>query len=884
MLRKSRISAAIAFALASAAAIPSVYAEEAQSVAAEEAQGVEKLQKIKVTGSRISRVEVETAQPIQVMSKADIERSGLTSVGDILQRIPAISGQAQSTSVNNGGNGTVTVNLRGLGTQRTLVLVNGRRMVYGGSGANSSVDLNTIPVAIIERVEILKNGASSIYGADAVGGVVNIITKSGFDGVELNAQVGQTSKSDAEVHDVSIVAGGSTDVSNYVFSAGLVEEKEAMAGNRSFSNVDYEHDGEGGKFVGGSSRVPWGFFRTSQGVLTKGPEGSATLRPYDSVADAYNYAPANYLKTPSKRWYTSFFGDRSLGQLGVLGETRFFSEASYLNRQSDYLLAASPLAARTDGLGAISKDNIFNTTGEDIVDWRYWTIEAGGRNREFDSSTSRLVLGFDGQLENSWTWDTAFVYGKTKTTESEQNVFMKDRINNAIGATSADGKQCLDSGGKVIAGCVPWNLFGNGGLSQEAIKSASFTRNDNGSNEQQSLEFNLSGDLLEWQAGTIGFAAGYQVRKESGETNPDALVSLKNATGNAEAPTKGSYDVTSLYGEVIIPLLADKPFVESLEASISSRYDNYSSFGDNIAMGYSITYRPYSDLMLRGTYSDVFRAPTIADLYSGKTQSFDVLTDPTGQDDDAQKPVYYGGNGGLKPEQGYSTSLGAVYSPSYIDNASLTVDLWSVKLDDVIDVVDPQYMLDQCFSSGQFCDKIDRAPDGKILGIDATYDNLSSLETNGIDFNVKYAYDLDFAMLAANWENSYLKKYEVTQPNGETLDYAGTFVSDQIGNYSKWRSTMSLDLFNEKMGGSWSARYIKGVTYTADDVDFNVPSMVYHDLNARYQATSALRLTAGVNNVFDKTPPLILNALSANTDTVTYDVLGRAYYLKANYK
>lgn len=875
MLRKSRISAAIAFALASLAAAPSVSAEEGQNV--------EKLQKIKVTGSRISRVDVETAQPVQVMSKADIERSGLTSVGDILQRIPAISGQAQSTSVNNGGNGTVTVNLRGLGTQRTLVLVNGRRMVYGGSGANSSVDLNTIPVAIIERVEILKNGASSIYGADAVGGVVNIITKTGFDGFELNGQIGQTSKSDAEAHDVNMVAGGSTDVSNYVFSAGLVEEKEAMAGARSFSNVDYEHDGAGGQYIGGSSRVPWGYFKTSQGVLTKGPEGSATLRPYDSVADSYNYAPANYLKTPSKRWYTSFFGDRSLGQLGVLGETRFFSEASYLNRQSDYLLAATPLASGTDGLNPISKDNAFNTTGEDISDWRYRTIEAGGRNRMFDSSTSRLVLGFDGQLENSWTWDTAFVYGKTKTTESEQNVFMKDRINNAIGATSADGKQCLDSGGKVIAGCVPWNLFG-GGLSQEALKYASFTRNDNGSNEQQSLEFNLSGDLLEWQAGTIGFATGYQVRKESGETNPDALVSLGNATGNAETATKGSYDVNSLYGELIVPLLSDKPFVESLEASVSSRYDNYSSFGDNIAMGYSITYRPYSDLMLRGTYSDVFRAPTISDLYSGKSQSFDPLTDPTGQDDDPQKPVYYGGNSELKPEQGYSTSLGAVYSPSYIENASLTVDLWSVKLDDVIDVVNPQYMLDQCFSSGQFCDKIDRAPDGKIMGIDATYANLNSLETNGVDFNVKYAYDFDFAMLAANWENSYLKKYEVTQPNGETLDYAGSFVSDQIGNYSKWRSTMSLDLFNEKVGGSWSARYIKGVTYTDSDIDFKVPSMVYHDLNARYQVTNELRLTAGINNVFDKTPPLILNALSANTDTVTYDVLGRTYYLRANYK
>ncbi len=170
------------------------------------------------------------------------------------------------------------------------------------------------------------------------------------------------------------------------------------------------------------------------------------------------------------------------------------------------------------------------------------------------------------------------------------------------------------------------------------------------------------------------------------------------------------------------------------------------------------------------------------------------------------------------------------------------------------------------------------------MGIDATYANLNSLETNGIDFNVKYAYDFDFAMLAANWENSYLKKYEVTQPNGETLDYAGSFVSDQIGNYSKWRSTMSLDLFNEKVGGSWSARYIKGVTYTDSDIDFKVPSMVYHDLNARYQVTNELRLTAGINNVFDKTPPLILNALSANTDTVTYDVLGRTYYLRANYK
>ena len=872
--KNTALSVAVSLALGSLSVAPIVaYAEEE----------VEKLQKMKVTGSRISRVEMEEAEPVQVLSSDYIENTGLVSLGDVLNQIPGVGGTVQSSSVNNGSDGAATVNLRGLEAKRTLVLVNGRRMVNGGTGANASVDLNMIPTAMVERIEVLKNGASSVYGSDAVAGVVNIITKQDYEGFEVNVKQGATSKGDGQVTDVSVLAGSSSDRGNITFSAGYSEEKKIMAGNRGFANTDIQHDGQGGTYVGGSSATPWGYYDGK----TFGPEGSNSLRDFSAPDDLYNYAPDNYLKRPSERMYLATQGNYLVAENDILGPVTASFEALYSNSKSNYLLAAEPIFGAFQGYSPISADNEFNPTGADITDWRRRMVETGGRNRSFESDTARFVFALDGEFSNGWMWDTSFNWGKTKTNQLESNVFMKDRVSNAVGA-SANG-QCLDSAGTVIAGCVPMNVFGE--VSQAALDYATFTRQDSGYNQQQIFDFNVTGDLFEHEMGTVAFAAGYQTRTEKGGSQPDALVVLGNASGNAESPTEGSYSVDSFYGELLIPILSDVTLADYLEAKVSARHDKYSSFGGETTMGYSFLYQPVEDVLFRGTYSEVFKAPSIAELYGGSAESADVLTDPTGQDSSgrSQFPVFYGSNEELKPEEGHTASLGLVYSPSFIDGLSTTVDYWQIELENLIDNIDPQLMLDECATSGKYCDKISRFANGDIKSIDARLTNVGKLKTDGLDVNLRYAYDFDPMVLSLNWENTYVFNYDLTQSDGTVEEYNGKFISDQIGLFSKFRSTLNVGLAQDAWRANWTTRLIDGVDYelpgsNKEAYDFSVPTVVYHDVSAAYAFDNGITLSGGVNNLFDKEPPLILDTISANTDTTTYDVGGRYFYANLNFK
>ncbi|MGR5259269.1 TonB-dependent receptor [Vibrio astriarenae] len=877
MLRKnSCLSVAVSIALGTLTftAAPLALAEES-------GQEVEKLQKMKVTGSRISRVEMEGAEPVQVLSSEYIENTGLIALGDILNQLPGVGGDVQSTSVNNGSNGAATVNLRGLGAERTLVLVNGRRMVNGGTGADASVDLNMIPTAMVERIEVLKNGASSVYGSDAVGGVVNIITKQDFEGFEVNLKQGMTSESDGEVTDISILAGASNDRGNVTFSAGFTKENEIMAGDRGFANTDLQHDGYGGQYVSGSSAPPWGYYDGK----TFGPEGSDTLRDFESPGDLYNYAPDNYLKRPAERMYLSAQGNYLVFENDYLGPVTASFEALYSNSQSDYLLAAEPIFGAFQGYSPISADASFNTTGEEITDWRRRMVETGGRNRSFESDTARLVFALDGEFQNGWLWDASYNFGKTKTVQLEDNVFMKDRVSNAISG-------CKDASGNAIDGCSEMDLFGT--VSQSALDYTTFTRQDTGVNQQQVINLNVAGDIYEHDMGTIAFALGYQNHDEKGSNQPDALVVAGNASGNAESATDGGYDVNSVYGELLIPILSDLAYAQYLEARVSARYDDYSTFGGANTMGYSFLYQPIDDLMLRGTYNEVFRAPSIADLYGGAQESADVLTDPSGQDTSGrtQFPVFYGSNEELQPEEGHTASLGFVLSPSFAEGFSATVDYWQVELEQLIDAVDPQLMLNQCYETGEYCDKITRDGSGNIVGIDARTTNLGKLETSGIDFNLRYLHDFDDLRFTANWDNTYTFNYEVTQADGSVDDYAGKFISDQIGLYSQYRSTLNLGLSQDKWRTNWNTRMIYGVDYElpgAEDAakstyTFSVPTVFYHDISAGYAFDNGITLSGGINNLFDEEPPLILNTISGNTDTMTYDVVGRYFYANLNMK
>ncbi|TCI01553.1 TonB-dependent receptor [Corallincola luteus] len=492
-LAKAVRLAMIGGAFASAAtAVPAYAADE------------EEVERIEVTGSRIKRTDFEGANPVTVLDRSAIMASGKTDVGSLLQSQTFSAGIANNTSVNNGGGGGVYFSLRGLGEDRTLVLLNGRRVVYSGLGADAGVDLNNIPTAVVERIEVLKDGASATYGSDAIGGVVNIITRKDFEGVEFEAYYGETDENDGEKKKVDIVIGTSSDKGNVTIAAGYYEQEEVMMGDRGYSEFETwafgNDDGNGfWTMPGGSSAPPWsnvdGYkFHATNADDPRDPSGELlyldadgkqttvnTGTPYITDinqtlgpdyagwkdfsfggGDAYNYNPVNYLSTPSERYYVNMEGNYELGSLSFGDTTIFedivaFSEGSYTNRQSERLIAAEPLAplAFFDyGDATYSADNYYNRmfgpkdadgNSYDIADWRRRTVEAGGRSTSHETDTFRTVLGIKGLFTNGWGWELSYNYGKSTADTYDTGYYNLDRVAEAVGDTA-----WVDSDGAIV--------------------------------------------------------------------------------------------------------------------------------------------------------------------------------------------------------------------------------------------------------------------------------------------------------------------------------------------------------------------------------------------------------------------------------------------------
>jgi iron complex outermembrane recepter protein len=508
---------------------PPAAAEPAPATPAAAAAGKEeKTEEITVTGTRIRRKDLTTPAPVTVINREQITASGKVSLGDFLQALPE-QGNAINTAVNNGGNGASQVSLRSLGTARTLVLLNGRRMpqVSGSLGTGTAVDLGTIPTAAIERIEVLKDGASSVYGSDAIGGVVNIITRRSWKGVEASAYGGVAGAGDARTTDVNLTAGTSSDRGSLLFSAGMFDQRKAMAGDRSFSKSQLFFDASGlnnangivGEYQSGSSRTPGGrvsatgtgdaafsalqnsyftsagkkiagFFIHDSSIAASDPKIASCLatgaaladcqwRPMNTTnmagagGDLYNFAPVNYLLTPNQRISLFSVGDTKLGDVG-----RGYFEASYVNRQSKRQLAPEPLIIGPGGvtdpggnLVTISPQNFYNPFGKTFTSSSRRLEEFGPRIQTDDMDTFRVVTGLDGTLPEAvgplagWYWDSSFTYGRSYGTYVLQGNLQSSRVQAALGPSKlVNGKPaCVDSLGNVISGCVPLDLFHGSG-------------------------------------------------------------------------------------------------------------------------------------------------------------------------------------------------------------------------------------------------------------------------------------------------------------------------------------------------------------------------------------------------------------------------------------
>ncbi len=526
----------------------------------------EQLTEIVVTGSRIKRADLDSASPITIISQAAIADAGMVDVGSLIQRIPSMSGSPIGTTTNNGGNGSVQIDLRGMGVDRTVTLVNGKRTVDGG-------DYQTIPANMIERVEILKDGGASVYGADAVAGVVNIITRTGFDGLEVSLQTADffDMKSGAQ-QTLSLIGGKTFDGGHFTFGAEYVDQEEAFQSDTPwdfFQNSYYiypegceaqvtaPYDGtpSGGCYPLGSSRIPEGRLRfASQGVYMNTGSG---LVPYDNRT--YNYAPVNYIQTPYQR--TNLFLD---GKFALTDNIDFTASVRGNFRQSEQLLAPQPYDSRLDPgyqgiwMGTpytgISEDNYYLRQAvaaaglaiEPVTDARRRMVEIP-RSFTQDVTQIQANFGLNGSFANDIDWDVYYNWGYRSRIDRDFGQFSGAPLAQSMGP-SADlipggGPECytnIADPTTLISGCVPFNFFGGPfSVTQAMLDWVGVDLSDSIITKQQEAQASVSGSWFDLPGGKLGWAAGMAYVDTRLTYSPDSAKQQDSVTGNTGAGTSG---------------------------------------------------------------------------------------------------------------------------------------------------------------------------------------------------------------------------------------------------------------------------------------------------------------------------------------------------------
>ncbi|MCY3623662.1 MAG: TonB-dependent receptor [Gammaproteobacteria bacterium] len=834
------------------------------------------IETVTVTGSRIAYSPTDGPQPLTVVTREDIDDSGLLSVGDLIQRLP-MQGSGINRTYNNGGDGSVRVELRALGAARTLVLVNGKRWVASGEGANSSIDLNTIPMAAIERVEVLKDGASAVYGSDAIAGVVNIILRKNVEGIEFSHQLGDFAASGGGGEQTwSVLGGGAAERARFTIGASLTTIDDLSNADRAETAARPADGGSSGTPQGrfGYGGVVGGF---GNFTLIEGQAGTdpSHFREWTSPDDRFNYNPDNYIQTPSER--RNIFLN---GSYDLTDRVAFLFDAMYQNRLSDQLLAPTPLFWGFSADEGIDATNIHNPFGitlcgfsgtnnlgvacselDEEVAYGWFgrrMVEAGNRNFLQDIETFRGGFGFEGDLGDRWNWEVYWSWAQNKASSTTEGLLNTDAIRKALGPASG----CTGA-------CVPLNIFGgqgsdaeylgegrwsgSGSITEEMLNYISFTAHDTGGNDMKNMNIQVTGTLMELPSGPVGAAFGYELREESGFTSPDALIVTGATSGNASQPTDGSYDVSEFFAEVGIPVLSGAPFAESLDVNIAFRHSDYSSFGRTTNGKYNIMWRPHNDFLVRVTVSDGFRAPSIPALFFGQSDSYPELQDPcdvsaenftgnaaTGEQTNAQcrsdgvpdgftQPnsqirITVGGNPALQPEQSDNFSVGLVYQPGWLDGVQAEVDWFDIEITGTISSIGDQNILEQCYSdTPQYCEHIDRGAGGFVTDLRDLNTNVGELAVSGVDVALSWdGVDTNFGIFDFGWDVTRYDKWDSTDAIGTRFLNSGYVFGSSRNNNADLRSTAHVGWTNGPWSARWSWQYIaaaKGVANTSPSYD-----------------------------------------------------------------
>lgn len=868
------------------------------------------LEKFEVTGSRVKRLDMETPAPVAAFTSVDIENKGYTNIGDFVQSLPFNSGAANSIyQTASFTRGASTANLRGLGSQRFLTLVNGRRAVpyaLTNSGGRSVFDFNSLPAAAIDSIELLKDGASAIYGSDAITGVLNIKLKKNFVGLSTSLYYGNTLKEkggDTATRQLSLVFGAESGKTK------IVTAFDAKSGNSNFlsdygvKSTDYTYLGANkGLNQNSTSNFPANLTLTRAQAAAAGiafPNVAATVNSWSFVVQGgsptanptlsrfvaapasaanpnavdignenrYNFAPVTAIY-PAYDYVSNF---TSL-EHAFSDTLKLFADFTYSNNNTYYAFTPVVIGYSSEGL-TLPATNPFNPFGQALTTLSARALFGPVRKFDTDSTGSNSLIGLRGTVLNRWDWETAVSYGANRVTSISRNAIRATTYQSALNGTLAG-----------FTG-VFLNPFGP---SDSGLTKALYT-SSTASNKAEGLTFdaNVSGRLFDLPAGEVGMAAGIEARNEQLTTNPDTAAYIGSGGG---LPLTGKRSVQSGYVEITAPIYRI-PKWGSAEIQLAGRHERYSDFGNTTKPKVGLKIRlpdtAYLNTVLRASYSESFQAPALGLLYASQTTGFSasLLADPLRPQDPAvQIRNITGGNPALLPETAKVQYVGAVFESPKIKNLSFSIDFFNFRINQVI-VTPGQSFLLSTNGRAQFPNGIVRdntlGNPGPILYTSSVPSNnpLAYQLYRGMDYGVKYSLrNTRYGNFTFSGDATGLIKV------GSDSGLGGGFFNN-VGYYynPRWKgqaaTNWSYKNFGAAVNADWTGRWTND-GYTAATWGENPFTVLGGSL--RYSGFWNSTITLGASNLLGNQPPPNARAASAGYDQGIYGAgaLGRFVYVR----
>jgi len=919
-IKQKRLHVLIGYALAAGAL----------TVSATAARADDQVQRVEITGSSIKRAQIEGALPVQTVTRADIEKLGVTSAEELLSTLTSNSvagGTVVAQGIGASTYGLSAASLRGLGQNKTLVLVNGRRLAnYATDG--TAVDINSIPLASIDHVDILLDGASAVYGSDAIGGVINFITRQNFSGVEGTAYAGTTKDGGGDSSKASVIAGWGDfqrDRYNLTLSADMGKDSPIYGSQRSYAGNSWTNDGYRDYSATGSGSLKTFDPTTTpnaQGIIPNtlasqgkwiGGFAGSPLAPNNCATNgnAYdaNYGACRYNPAPVAELIPDVKRENLSGsfRFKLTDDNEFFVEGFHSHQKTVTSEQPSPYAVNFQAPdlkfvtanvypaiimsptspyypSAFIAANAPSALGQPVT-VTYRAFDGGGRIHTDDADASHLVIGLRGVFKNQ-DYDIAYNHNSSAVTESTQQGYQSQvALVQLLSNNNAFNPFTQYQTPSLAAQIYATNYVG------PMVSSTLST---------DSLDAKISGDLFKMPHGMASYAVGTSFKNENMDLMPSAAYQSGDISGYGGQllPLNASRQSTSLYGELNVPLL------KTLETDLAVRSDHYpqvSSTNPKI----SFRFQPTSRILARASYGKGFREPSLPELYNpqtyGTTSNFtDPVTGASGQFNQT-----LGGNPNLKPEKSEQSSLGLVLDP--VKDVSLSLDYWKINVNNLVTTLSPDFTVNQAAAgNGTYTGLVTRDAGGNITNIMATNINAGGLKTSGIDLGFRWliAKTANYGAFSTNLNGTYLTKYDVQLPDG-TIQHsiAATIGPDGStlnavyngGIIFRWKHQLSFDWKYHGYGLTLTQNYQSGYQDNARaDCSVCDPSTALHvgafstwDVQGSYSGIKNLTMRAGLKNMFNRTPPQVISGyqyFQAGYDPSYYDPHGMFGYLSATYK